>query len=103
MIWVIIILALVYFFIFRPFMKHREAENFGSYFSVPDDIKHLINSEKVFELAEILVRLEIEKEYELCKIILQAIDSKGFSFSRRVDKVRNEMRIQAGLGNLRNF
>ncbi len=103
MIWVIIILGLIYFFVIRPFLRHRKEENFVSYMSVPDEVKYMINSEQVFELSELLVELELERKYELCKIILQAIDSKGFSFSRRVDKVRNEMRIRAGLGNLKNF
>ncbi|MFD0992161.1 hypothetical protein [Tenacibaculum geojense] len=103
MIWIIIILALIYFFIIKPFLRYRDAENFGSYLAVPDEIRNMIENEKVFELSELLVELEINKNYELCKVILQAIDSKGFSFSRRVDKVRNEMRIQAGLGSLKNF
>ena len=70
---------------------------------VPDEIKYLIEQEKVFELAQILVDLELEREYSLARIVLEAIDSKGFSFARRVDKVRNEMRIQVGLGPLKNF
>ncbi|CDN79376.1 hypothetical protein [Elizabethkingia anophelis] len=103
MIWVIIILVLVYIFIIKPFLKHRDAENFGSFLALPDEIKTLIQSEKVFELSELLVDLELQGQYELCRIVLQAIDSKGFGFARRVDKVRNEMRIQAGLGPLKNF
>ena len=46
---------------------------------------------------------QIKKQYSLALLILDAIDIKGFSFSRRVDKVRNEMRIQVGLGPLRSF
>lgn len=103
MIWIIIIGALIFFFIIRPFLRHREEENFVSYLSVPDNVRFMINSEQVFELAALLVELELKGEYELCKIILQAIDSKGFSFSTRVDKIRNEMRIQNGLGNLKKF
>jgi hypothetical protein len=103
MIWAIIIFGLLYFFIIKPFLKHRNTENFASYLAVPNEIKTLIQQEKVFELSEILVQLELEHQYELCRIVLQAIDSKGFSFSRRIDKVRNEMRIQAGLGSLKNF
>jgi hypothetical protein len=103
MIWVIVIGGLIFWFVIRPFLRHRKAENFGSYLAVPDEVKFMINSEQVFELSELLVHLEQEREFELCKVILQAIDSKGFAFSRRVDKVRNEMRIRAGMGSLKNF
>ena len=70
---------------------------------MPDEIRQHINNEEVFELADILVGLELSKEYQLCEIVLEAIDSKGYSFARRVDRVRNEMRIQAGLGTLKMF
>ena len=103
MMWIIIIGLLVFFFVVQPFLRDREVKNFGSYLAMPDEVRHLINTEKVFELSEILVGLEINKEYQLCEIILEAIDSKGYSFARRVDKVRNEMRIQAGLGSLKMF
>ena len=104
MIWVFLIIGLLlYFFLIKPFLRKREQENFVSYLSVPDEIKILIEEENVIELAEILVGLELEKEYEICRLILQAIDSKGFSFSNRVDKIRNEMRIQVVLGPLRKY
>lgn len=93
----------VYFIIIRPFLRSRQEENFAHYMVLPPDVKHMINQEHVFELAELLVRLELNEEYELAKIVLNGIDSKGFSFARRVDKIRNELRIQAGLGPLKNF
>lgn len=99
----IIIGILIYIFIIKPFLRQRQNDNFVSYLTVPDEIKYMINTEKVLELANILVELEIKGEYHLAKIVLEAIDSKGFSFSRRVDKIRNELRIQAGLGPLKNF
>lgn len=99
----IIIVILVYFLVIKPFLQKRDAHNFYSYLAVPDKLKTLIEQEDVFELAEILVGLELNKNYQLAKIVLDAIASKGFSFSRRVDKIRNEMRIKAGLGPLKNF
>lgn len=103
MVWIIIIGLLIFFFVIKPFLRDRDAKNFGSFLAMPDEIRHLINSEKVFELAELLVELEINRQYELCEIVLQAIESKGYSFSSRVDKIRNELRIRAGLGPLKMF
>tara|TARA_R110002110_G_scaffold104340_9_gene263165 strand:+ start:5245 stop:5559 length:315 start_codon:yes stop_codon:yes gene_type:complete len=100
---IIIIAALVYFIFIKPFLQQRDAQNFASYFAVPDNFKLLIEEEEVFELAELLVGLELNKDYQLARIVLDAIASKGFSFSRRVDKIRNEMRIKVGLGPLKNF
>lgn len=103
MIWVILVLILLYFILIRPFLKYRSVENKFSYDVLPFEIKKLIVEEKVFELSELLVRLEIEQKYDLARIILDAINHKGFTFRNRVDKVRNEMRIQAGLGHLKHF
>ncbi len=100
---IIIIAVLVYFIFIKPFLREREAVANASYLSVPDEVKYLIANEKVIELSELLVELELEKEYSTVRLILDAIEVKGFSFSRRVDKVRNEMRIEAGLGPLKNF
>ncbi|OAD40670.1 hypothetical protein [Polaribacter atrinae] len=99
----IIIVALIYFFAVRPFLRQKKAESYISYYNVPDEIKEMIDSENVFDLSEILVDLELNQEYKEAKIILEAINSKGMNFSRRVDKIRNEMRIKAGLGPLQHF
>lgn len=100
---VLILLILIYLILVKPFLQQRNEENFVSYLVAPDEIKLLINTEQVFELSEILLDLEINRKFEMCRIILQAIDSKGFSFANRVDKIRSEMRIRAGLGTLKNF
>jgi preprotein translocase subunit YajC len=100
---IIIIGILIYFFLIKPFLRQKEAIANASYLSVPDEVKYLIANEKVIELSELLVKLELEKEYSTARLIIDAIEIKGFSFSRRVDKVRNEMRIEAGLGPLKHF
>jgi hypothetical protein len=102
-IFLILVAVLIYFLAIKPFLQKRDAQNFASYLAVPDKIKILIEQEGVFELAELLVGLELNKDYQLAKIVLDAISSKGFSFSRRVDKIRNEMRIKVGLGPLKHF
>jgi preprotein translocase subunit YajC len=99
----IIIAVLVYFFVIRPFLRKRETENFASFLALPAEVQTMIHQEDVFELSELLVELELNKSYDVAKLVLDAIASKGFGFSRRVDKVRNEMRIKAGLGPLKHF
>lgn len=102
--WIVLIIGLfVYFLLIKPFLQKRKAQNLYSYLVVPEEVKVLIEQEDIFELAEILVGLEIMGKYELAKLILDAIASKGFGLSRRVDKIRNEMRIEAGLGSLKHF
>ncbi len=102
--WIVIILGLlIFFFIIKPFLKKRNAENLDSYRALPGEMKILIEQEEVIVLAEILVALELERDYEYAKTLLDAIAYKGFGFSRRVDKIRNEMRIKAGLGSLKHF
>ena len=98
---IIIICIIAYFLFLKPFLKNREEQNIISYLSVPHEVKCLIEIEAVFELADILVELELRKEYALAKLVLEAIDSKGFSFANRVDTIRNEKRIQVGLGPLK--
>ncbi|WP_336071033.1 hypothetical protein [Mesoflavibacter sp. CH_XMU1404-2] len=99
----IIICVLVYFLVIKPFLKKRATENLASFLALPSEVQNMIHQEDVFGLSELLVELELNKSYGPAKLILEAIDSKGFAFSRRVDKVRNEMRIKAGLGSLKHF
>ena len=94
---------LIFFFVVRPFLRKRDTENLASFLALPSEVQNLIHQEDVFALSELLVELEINKSYGPAKLILDAIASKGFGFSRRVDKVRNEMRIKAGLGSLKHF
>jgi len=102
-IFIIIVVLVIYFVFIKPFLREKEAVANASFLSVPDEIKYLIANENVMELSLRLVELELEREYSLARLILDAIEIKGFSFSRRVDKVRNEMRIEAGLGPLKHF
>jgi len=99
----IIIVVLIFFFVVKPFLRKRDTENLASFLSVPAEVQTMIHQEDVFGLSELLVELELNRSYGPAKLILEAIASKGFGFSRRVDKVRNEMRIKAGLGSLKNF
>jgi len=86
--WIVLILGLlVYFFLIKPFLQKRKAHNLYSYLAVPEEVKVLIDQEEVFELAELLVELELDRKYELAKLILDAIASKSFGFSRRVDRI----------------
>ena len=99
----IIICVLAYFFVIKPFLRKRATENMASFLALPPEVQTMIHNEDVFGLSELLVELELNKSYGVAKMVLEAIGSKGFGFERRVDKVRNEMRIKAGLGPLKNF
>lgn len=103
MIWVILIVVLLYLFLIRPFLRHKRYNDRVSYHSIPQEVQYLINNEKVIELAELLVALELDGKTNFASTILEAIDTKGFPFARRVEKIRNELRIQAGLGPLKTF
>lgn len=96
----IIVIVLIYFLVIKPFRQRRNAQNFAHYMMLPEEIRRLIIQERVLELASVLVELELDKNYKLAEMTLNAIDSQGFSFANRVDKIRNELRIEAGLGPL---
>ncbi len=97
----ITILLIIIGIILIPFLVKRKAEQKASYYSFNSNIQDLINNKKADELAKILVNLELEKRYKEGYMLLQAIEYKGFRFSYQVDKIRNELRIKAGLGPLK--
>ena len=84
----IIIAVLIFFFVIRPFLRKRETENFVSFLTLPAEVQTMIHQEHVFGLTELLVELKLNKSYDVAKLLLDAIASKGFGFSKRVDKVR---------------
>lgn len=101
---IIVVLVVLFSLVIRPvFLSLRDFKakaNFA-YQMVSPEIKKLIDKEKVIELCDILVELELANNMEALDLILNACDSNGYSFMRRMDKVRNEMRIEAGLGKLK--
>jgi len=68
-----------------------------------DETKRLIQNEDVLELASLITECEIAGDYRTGNILLDACLHKGYSFAKRVDRVRNELRIKAGLGPLKKF
>jgi hypothetical protein len=97
----ITILIVIIAIIIIPFLLKRKAEQKESFYSLNSNIQDLIVNKKAEELAKIIVNLELEKRYKEGYTLLQAIEYKGMSFSYKVDKIRNILRIKAGLGPLK--
>lgn len=67
------------------------------------ETQRLIQNEDVLEIASLITGAEIEGDHRTANILLDACLNKGYSFAKRVDRVRNELRIKAGLGALKKF
>ena len=103
--WVLIILV-VLFLLFKfilPFIAYNARDNSKAFQSLNNQTKKLIINEDVFELASLITGSELEGDYRTSNILLDACLHKGYSFAKRVDRVRNELRIKAGLGKLKDF
>ena len=81
-------------------MKNKNRESFNA---LSKEIQDLIEAEKVEELARIIVNLEVIKQNHLAGKILSGIEYRSLALAVKVDKVRNKLRIEEGLGNLKNF
>lgn len=103
--WIIAIIAL-WFILIKPIIKfsaRNSRDNAQAYNMLSDEAKMLILNEDVFKLASIITECELSGDYRTGNIIMDAYAYKGIGFATRVDRIRNELRIKAGLGPLKNF
>lgn len=99
-----ILLGLILLFkVIIPFFNFTKSEHKSAFQSIPKEVQILILEEDVFEIAALVTDLELKGQYTLGSQILDACSHKGFAFANRVDKIRNEIRIKVGLGNLKHF
>lgn len=96
----IIVLFVLFKFVF-PFIAYNARNNTQAYSMLNDETKRLIQNEDVLELATLITGAEVEGDCQTANILLDACLNKGYSFAKRVDRVRNELRIKAGLGALK--
>ena len=68
-----------------------------NYDSIPHEIKTLIENDKSFELAEILVSIEIDGHQQNLKSLLRAIKYKSLILSKKVEKIRQDLRHRNNL------
>ena len=104
--WIIIGIIVLWFILVKPlikFLAHSKRNNEQAFSMLNDETKMLLINEDVFELAAIITACELEGDYRTGNIILDACSHKGLSFANRVDRVRNELRIKSGLGQLKKF
>lgn len=66
-------------------------------FTIPNEIKELINDDDFFSIADKLVLLEIKGENELVFRVLKEIKIKHPLLFEKVNEIRNEMRKQNNL------
>jgi hypothetical protein len=64
-------------------------DNFNS---IPSEIKSLIEQNKAFELAEILVLIEKDGHRKNLESLLNAIEYKSRALSNQVEKIRIDLR-----------
>jgi hypothetical protein len=98
----IIVLFLLFKFVF-PFIVYNARNNAQAYNMLNDETKRLILNEDVLELASLITSAELEGDYRTANILLDASLYKGYTFAKRVDRIRNELRIKAGLGALKKI
>jgi len=98
----IVVLFVLFKFIF-PFIAYNARNNTQAFNMLNDETKRLILNEDVFEIAALITGAEVEGDHRAANILLDACLYKGYSFAKRVDRVRNELRIKAGLGALKKL
>lgn len=74
--------------------KFKNPNQFSSehYNSLPFEIRTLIENNKSFELAELLVKIELDGHIQNLNILLKAIKYKNYELSGKVDSIRNDLR-----------
>ncbi len=103
--WILITIVSIFllFKVVLPFIAYNARENSQAFNMLNDETKMLIMNEDVLELAIIITDCELSGDYRAGNVLLDACLHKGYSFSKRVDRVRNELRIKAGLGPLKQL
>lgn len=99
---IIIVLFLLFKFVF-PFIAYNSRNNTQAFAMLNDETKELILNEDVLEIASLITGAEVEGDHRTANILLDACLHKGYSFAKRVDRVRNELRIKAGLKALKQL
>lgn len=69
--------------------QYSKLDNFNS---IPSEIKYLIEQNKAFELAEILVLIEKDGHRKNLESLLNAIEYKSLALSNQVEKIRIDLR-----------
>lgn len=64
------------------------------YESVPNEIKYLIENEKSFELAEILVKIEIDGHKQNLNVLEKSIKYGNPALISKVEKIRQDLRYR---------
>lgn len=98
----IVVLFVLFKFVF-PFIAYNARNNTQAYNMLNNETKRLIQNEDVLELASLVTECELIGDYRAGNILLDACLYKGYTFAKRVDRVRNELRIKAGLGPLKKL
>lgn len=103
--WIIITVIIVFLLVkfILPFIAYNSRNNTQAFGMLNDETKRLIQHEDVLELAALITGAETEGDHRTAGILLDACLHKGYSFAKRVDRVRNELRIKAGKGSLRGL
>jgi len=63
-----------------------------NYESIPSEIKSLIEQNKAFELAEILILIEKDGHTQNLNSLKKAIEFKSKELSQKVEKIKSELR-----------
>jgi hypothetical protein len=104
--WIIIGIIVLWFVLIKPvikFLAFNARDNQQAYSMLNDETKMLIQNEEVLELATLITGAEVEGDHRTANVLLDACLYKGYTFAKRVDRVRNELRIKAGLGPLKKL
>lgn len=74
--------------------NQRQSKSFGAehYASIPNEIKYLIENEKSFELAEILVKIEMDGHGQNLDVLLKGIKYGNPLLMPKVEKIRQDSR-----------
>jgi len=67
------------------------------YNSIPNEIRYLIENNKSFELAEILVKIEIDNHQQNLDILIKGIKYGNPSLMPKVEKIRQDLRNRNNL------
>jgi len=62
------------------------------YSSIPIEIRDLIDEEKSLELAELLVKIEIDGHNQNLNVLLKAIKYRNYELSRSIEIIRQDLR-----------
>ena len=71
--------------------EYSKLDNFNS---IPNEIKYLIEQNKAFELAEVLVLIEKDGHRQNLESLLNAIEYKSRTLSNEVEKIRIDLRYR---------